>query len=93
MAVGVVPGLTPAQEAVQHRGVEQRLERVVGVEHGRGHPVRGVVGGGQRLLGVAEAVGLVVDDDVARLGLAVRGRRSGGSGRTRACGWRLAPAS
>ena len=32
---GVVAGLPPAQVAVHHDGVEQRLQRVVGVQHRR----------------------------------------------------------
>ena len=65
----VVAGLAPAQEAVQHRGVQQRLQRVVGVAHRRGERLGAVAVGGQRLVDRAEPVGLVVDDQVARAGV------------------------
>ena len=59
--LGVVAGQPPAQEAVQHNGVQQRLQRVVGVQHRLGQPGRAVVGGGHRPTRLAEPVGLVVD--------------------------------
>ena len=43
--LGVVRRQPPAQVAVQHHRVEQRLERVVRVQHRLGQPGRGVVGG------------------------------------------------
>ena len=39
VACGVVAGLPPAQVAVHHDDVEQRLQRIVGVQHRRGQPV------------------------------------------------------
>jgi hypothetical protein len=56
---------SPAQEAVQHHGVEQRLERVMAVQHRRRHLGVTVVGGGDRHPRLTEQVGLVVDHHVA----------------------------
>jgi len=57
---------------VQGNGVEEGLERVVGVDH-RALERRGaVVPGGQRFVRRGEPVGLVVDDHVALVVLLVR---------------------
>ena len=63
----VVAGLPPPQEPVEDHGVEERLERVVGVPHRRVDRRRRVGRRGQRLVARPEPVGLVVDDQVARL--------------------------
>ena len=68
VALGGVVGQPPAQEAVQRHAVEQRLERVVGVDHRGGEALGGVVRGGEGFGGRAEPVGLVVDDDEAGAG-------------------------
>ena len=57
----VVVGQPPAQVAVEDDGVEQRLERVVGVAHRLVEDGGAVLPGGRRGGPVAEPVGLVVD--------------------------------
>ncbi len=61
----VVVGQPPPQEPVQHNAVQQRLQRVVRVQHGLDHPVPPVIGRGERRVTGAQPVGLVVDDDEA----------------------------
>ena len=62
VALGVVARQPPAQEAVQHDGVEQRLQHVVRAAHlGRQH-CGAVMPRGELLAGRAEPVRLVVDD-------------------------------
>ena len=62
VALRVVAGQPPRQIAVQHHAVEQRLQRIVGVQHGLDHAFAAVVGGGERRIGDAQPVGLVVHD-------------------------------
>ena len=50
MPLGFVPGLAPAQKTMQHNGIQQRLQRVVGVQH-RLDELRPAVVGGRHELG------------------------------------------
>ena len=65
MSCRIVIRLPPAQEPVQDNAVQQRLQRVVRVQHRLGHPLLRVVGGRQRSVRLAEPVGLVVNDQKA----------------------------
>ena len=65
MSCRVIARLSPAQEPVQHNAVQQRLQRIVGVQHRLDQPRPAVVRRRQRLVGVAQPVRLVVDHQVA----------------------------
>ncbi len=62
---GSIARLSPPQEAVQHNAVQQRLQRIVRVQHGLDQPRSVVVGSGQRPIRVAQPVRLVVDHQIA----------------------------
>ena len=64
MPLRPIARLAPPQEPVQHHAVQQGLQGIVRMQHGFGHPARGVVAGSQRPVRFTEPVGFVVDHQI-----------------------------